>query len=173
MKKFLMILGGVFLLLIVAVGVTIAIFAVQGNQLDKESKAYAEATLPMLLSDFTTDTFLKYVAPENRNKVDRLSMDKLAATINNGCGHYKSFRDLHGDSLLNLNVSGGKREITAKYVMTIEFEKATATGQVILLKSNGKWSVMRIDFNIPLAQTAPTVNNAAGGNAVSGTEPKP
>jgi hypothetical protein len=44
MKKFLIVLGSIFLAVIVLGALDIRFVAVQGNALDKESKAYADAT---------------------------------------------------------------------------------------------------------------------------------
>ena len=65
MKKFLSVLGAIFLLLLVGVGYA----TVKGFKLDSESRAYVHATLPKVLANSTTENFVSFMAPEDKEKL--------------------------------------------------------------------------------------------------------
>jgi hypothetical protein len=50
MKRFLIILGSIFLIIIVLAAIGIGVVAVRGGALDKESKAYADAAIPRIIA---------------------------------------------------------------------------------------------------------------------------
>jgi hypothetical protein len=60
MKKFLIILGGLFLLIISLITVTIASAVITSNGLDKESKLFVDDTLPKIVSNWDIEAFERY-----------------------------------------------------------------------------------------------------------------
>jgi hypothetical protein len=53
MKKFLIVLGSIFLALIVLGGIGIAFTAIKGTALDKESKAYADSAIRAIVTTWS------------------------------------------------------------------------------------------------------------------------
>ena len=64
MKRFLIVLGSIFLALIVLGGLGIGFVAVQGNALDKESKAYADSAIPAIITTWLDKALLDRASPE-------------------------------------------------------------------------------------------------------------
>ncbi len=64
MKKFLSVIGGLFLVLVVVVVGFIGYAAYQGRGLDASSKAYVEANVPPIISTWSKDELLKRSSPQ-------------------------------------------------------------------------------------------------------------
>jgi hypothetical protein len=69
MKKFLIVLGMIFLAVIVLAVIGIGFVAIRGNALDKESKAYADAAIPAIVTTWSQKELL-----------DRAGVRRLFAT---------------------------------------------------------------------------------------------
>ncbi|MBW1851029.1 MAG: hypothetical protein JRJ15_06285 [Deltaproteobacteria bacterium] len=65
MKKTFMILGGVFAVLIILAVIGIAVVAVKGTALDKESKAYVDRVVPVVCADLRFETLSQYASKNN------------------------------------------------------------------------------------------------------------
>jgi len=68
-KKSLIILGSVFLVLILLVAGFVGSAAVRGSALDKESKAYVDGNLPILISTWSEDEVLKRASKELQEEI--------------------------------------------------------------------------------------------------------
>lgn len=147
MKKFLMVMGAIFVFLIVAFSAVFGAFWVKGSRMDRESKVYVETIMPSLLAEFTTENFIKNVAPANRPSVDRASMDKFTAQVASEFGAYKSSGPLTGEATINFG-AGGQMMISAVYTAKVQFEKRPAMMRVVLVSDGQAWSLARVDFNM-------------------------
>ena len=145
MKKFLVIMGGIFLVLIIAVGFIFAGSIYRLNKYDAESKVYIENIIPPLLSNFTTDTFLLLVSDEDKPEFDRHGTEKLTEYVNANFGSYKSHEDLKGGGS-TINLGGPAIE---KYVAKVNYEKGSAYVQFIVMRENHRWWLGRVDFSAP------------------------
>jgi hypothetical protein len=58
MKKFLIVLGSIFLAIVVLAAIGIAFVAVRGNALDKENKAYADTAIPAIINGWSEKELL-------------------------------------------------------------------------------------------------------------------
>jgi hypothetical protein len=77
MKKFFIVLGSIFLVLIVVGGIGIAYVVIRGGALDKESKAYADAAVPAIVSTWSEKELLERASPEFKKAVTIAQMDQL------------------------------------------------------------------------------------------------
>jgi hypothetical protein len=92
-RKALSFIGGLFLVLLVAGGGMLSYAAFKGSKVVAESKAYVdkssklyaesktyvEATLPKILSNPTYETFLSFMAPQDKRKLDAADAEKFAS----------------------------------------------------------------------------------------------
>ena len=69
MKKFLIVLGSIFLAVIMLGAIGIAFTAIRGTALDKESKAYADSALRAIVSTWSEKELLDRASPEFRKAV--------------------------------------------------------------------------------------------------------
>jgi len=77
MKKFLIILGSIFLAIVVLAAIGIAFVAVRGTALDKESKAYADTAIPAIVRTWSEKELLDRASPEFKKAVAIDQLDRL------------------------------------------------------------------------------------------------
>ena len=140
MKKFLIILGSVFLAIIVIVAGLIAFVAVRGTRLDKESKAYADAAIPPIVTTWSEKALLDQASPEFKQAVTIDELDRLFRWIST-LGAPQKIEPAEGDSLMSATTEYGKR-ITADYNVKATFAKGDANIHVVLIKHSDNWQIM-------------------------------
>ena len=150
MKKFLSIVGGLFLVLALVVAGFIGYAAYQGRGLDVSSKAYVEANVPPIISTWSKNELLKRSSPqllkiinEKPEQIDQL-FQKLSKL-----GAMRSFGDVKGDSNVSYTTQNGK-VITAAYVGTAKFENGEGKISVRLIQSSGQWQILLFNVNSPI-----------------------
>src|SRR5271169_6252714 len=110
MKKTMMILGYVFLALIVVIAATIASIAIIGKKLDKESKAFVDAAIPAIVSDWDVTELQKRASPELDESVDYDDVEEYFGSLQQ-LGTFQEYKGSVGDSNITISLSG--YEITA------------------------------------------------------------
>ncbi|MHB8536246.1 MAG: hypothetical protein ACYDBW_12485 [Sulfuricaulis sp.] len=150
MKKFLSIIGGVFLVFVIVIAGIIGYAAYQGPELDASSKAYVEANIPAILSTWSKDELLKRSSPqllkvvnENPGQVDQL-FQKLSKL-----GAMRGFGGVKGDSRVSYTPQEGKLT-TASYVATAKFENGEGRISVRLIQSSNQWQLLYFHVDSPL-----------------------
>lgn len=151
MKKFLSIVGGLFLFLVLLAAGFFGYAAYQGRGLDESSKAYVEANVPPIISTWSKDELLKRSSPELLKIVDEKpgQLDQLFQKLSK-LGALKSLGDVKGDANIFFTTKSG-RVITAAYVISAKFENGDARIAVRLLQSpSGQWQFLLLNVNSPL-----------------------
>ena len=150
MKKFLSILGGLFVALVVVFAAFFGYAAYQGRHLDASSKAYVEANLPPILSTWSKDELLRRSSPQLLKIVNERpgQIDQLFKMLSK-LGAMRSLGDVKGDSNVSYTTNDGKI-ITAAYVATAHFENGEARTSVRLIQSSGQWQFLLFNVNSPL-----------------------
>lgn len=150
MKKFLSIVGGIFLLLVLVVAGFIGYAAYQGRGLDASSKAYVEANIPPIISSWSKDELLKRSSPqllkilnENPGQLEQL-FQKLSKL-----GAMQSFGEVKGDSNVSVTTQNGK-VITASYLAKAKFQNGEAQIAIRLIQLSGQWQLLLFNVNSPL-----------------------
>ena len=151
MKKFLSVIGGLFLVLVLVVVGFIGNAAFQGRGLDESSKAFIEANVPAIISKWSKDELLKRSAPELLKIVNEKpeQLDQLFQKLSK-LGAMWSFSDVKGDSNVSYTTQNGK-VTTAAYVATAKFENGEGKISVRLIQSSsGQWQVLLFHVDSPL-----------------------
>lgn len=150
MKKFLSIVGGIFLVIVVVVAGLIGYAAYQGRGLDASSKAYVEANVPPIISTWSKDELLKRSSPQllkvvndNPGQLDQV-FQKLTKL-----GAMRSFGDVKGDSNVSYTTQNGK-VVSASYVATAKFEHGEGHITVRLIQSSGQWQFLFFYVDSPI-----------------------
>lgn len=143
MKKTIMILGYVFLALLVVIGLTIASVAILGKKLDKESKAFVDAALPAIVTDWDVTELQKRASPELNESVDYDDVEEYFASLQQ-LGKFQEYKGSTGDSNITISLSG--YEITADYTASADFETGSVDMQISLIRHNGQWQIL--DFKV-------------------------
>lgn len=143
MKKTIMFLGYVFLALLVVIGVTIASVAILGKKLDKESKAFVDAALPAIITDWDVAELQKRASPELDESVDYDDVEEYFGSLQQ-LGKLEEYKGSTGDSNITISLSG--YEITADYTASADFETGSVDMQISLIRHNGQWQIL--DFKV-------------------------
>lgn len=147
MKKIFIILGSIFLALIVLGAVGIAIVAVRGTALDKESRAYADAAIPAIFSQWNQKEFLDRASPEFKQAVTIDQLDRLfrwASTL----GPLQKAEPAQGQAGISITPQSGK--VTGgQYTAKAQFEKGEATITLGLIKHGDQWQILSFNVNSP------------------------
>jgi len=145
MKKFLMILGSIFLVLVMLAVIGIGIAAVKGTALDKESKAYVDSAVPAIISDWNQQELLDRASPEFRQAVKDGDLDKLYKMFRR-LGKFQTYEGAKGQSNVSVTTNNGKRT-SAAYTANATFETGPAVIDISLIKHDDLWQILGIHIN--------------------------
>jgi hypothetical protein len=151
MRKVLSILGGVFLVFVVAVAGLVAYIVYQGRGLDESSKAYVQANVPLIVSTWSKDELLRRSSPQLLKVVGEKpeQLDQLFQKFSK-LGSMRSFGDVKGDSNVAYTTQNGKIT-TASYLASAKFENGDARISVRLVQSPaGEWQFLLFYVDSPL-----------------------
>ena len=149
MKKFLAIVGGVFLVLLLAGAVFFGYGVYQGKKLDASSRAYIEQNIPTILQTWSKDALLERAAPRLRRDLDEdpANTDLLFKKFKE-VGTFQKMDDIKGNSITSLMPNKGLVK-TAHYVIQAKFDQGDATITVNLVQTAEKWQVVGFFVNSP------------------------
>src|SRR4029077_2893218 len=99
MKKFFIVLGAIFLALIVLGGIGIAFVAIRGTALDKESKAYVDAAVPVIVSSWSVQALLDRASPELTQATQPGDVERLFSEMHS-LGKLRNYEGSQGQSLI-------------------------------------------------------------------------
>jgi hypothetical protein len=118
LKRFLSIVGGLFLVLVLFLAGFIGYAAYQGRGLDASSKAYVEENIPAIISTWSKDELLKRSSPQLLTIINKKpeQLDQLFQKLST-LGPMLSFGEVKGDSNVSYTTQNGK-VTTATYVAT-------------------------------------------------------
>jgi hypothetical protein len=147
MKKFFIVLGSIFLAIILLGAIGIAFVAVRGNALDKESKAYADAAIPAIVTGWNEKELLDRASPELRKAATQQQLDQMFHWFSS-LGRFQKCEPAQGQALMSATTQSGKT-ISAQYTSKATFEKGEATIKLGLIKHGDQWQVLSFYVNSP------------------------
>ena len=145
MKKLLIILGSVFLFFIILAAVGIGMIAMKGSALDKESKAYVDAAVPAIVSNWDEQALASRVSPEFTNVMHPGDMAKLFRMYRQ-LGKFREYKDSRGQSFVNYTLRTGK-VVTAEYTANATFDTGPATITLAIIKHDNQWQIEGFRIN--------------------------
>jgi hypothetical protein len=148
MKKFLLVLGGLTLFLIILFVGNICYMAIKGPQLDASSKAYVDANIPTIISSWSEDELLKRASKELQENLAGQQGNNFFSKVKQ-LGKYQSYEGCEGQSYINYSLKYGK-VITALYTANANFQNGKAKIKMELVWRNGQWQIAMITVNSPL-----------------------
>lgn len=155
MKKFLMVVGGVALVLVVLIVALVAIVAVKGRGLDKESKRYADAAIVAIVSNWDEQALLARASPEFLKASPIQKIDQLFPQFR-VLGPMEHYLGCKGEAFVNVSISGNSLT-TAVYVADVVFQRGTAKVRVKLIKRGDRWQILEFYVHgdrVPFARGA-------------------
>jgi hypothetical protein len=151
LKRFLSVVGGLFLVLVLLVAGFVGVAAYQGRGLDASSKAYVQENVPAIISNWSKDELLKRSSPQLQKSINEKpgQLDQLFQKLST-LGPMESFDELvKGDSNVFYNIQGGT-VITAAYVATAKFKNGEGHIRVRLIQSPaGQWQFLQFYVDSP------------------------
>jgi hypothetical protein len=147
MKKFLIILGSIFLALIVIGAIGIAFVAVRGTALDKESKAYADSAIPAIVTTWSEKELLDRASAEFKNAVTIDQLDRLFRFFSS-LGRLQKCEPAQGQAIMSATSQTG-RMTTGQYTAKATFEKGDATIKLLLIKHGNQWQIGGFNVDSP------------------------
>jgi hypothetical protein len=151
LKRFLSIIGGLFLVLVLFVAGFFGYAAYQGRGLDASSKAYVEENIPAIISTWSKDELLKRSSPQLLKIIDEKpeQLDQLFQKLSK-LGPMLSFGEVKGDSNVSYTTQNGK-VTTAAYVAAVKFKNAEGRITARLIQSPaGQWQLLLFHVDSPL-----------------------
>jgi len=145
MKKTLMTLGGVFVVIVVLTVAGIAIVAVEGKGLNKESRQYVDATVPDLLSEWNITEIQNRASPEFKAAVKGEDLEKMVRMFRR-LGKFKAYNGAKGQARISVTAGQGK-VISAAYVVSADFDTGPAEIGMSLIKHGDQWQLLGISVN--------------------------
>lgn len=143
MKKFFLTLLVIGLL----IGAGIAFLVVRGGALDKESKAYADAAIPAIVTNWSEKALIDRASPELMSSAPRQKFDQLFRWFGS-LGRLQSAGPAEGESLMSVTTQAG-RQITAHYTVKARFEKGDAAITLALIKHGDDWQISGFHVDSP------------------------
>jgi hypothetical protein len=151
LKRFLSIIGGLFLVLVLVVAGFFGYAAYQGRGLDASSKAYVEENIPAIISTWSKDELLKRSSPQLLTIINKKpeQLDQLFQKLST-LGPMLSFGEVKGDSNVSYTTQNGK-VTTAAYAATAKFKNGEGRISARLIQSPaGQWQLLVFHVDTPL-----------------------
>jgi hypothetical protein len=140
MKKLFTVFGIVFLIIIVLAAAGIGFIAVRGNALDKESRAYADAAVPAIITNWSEKELLDRASPEFKKAVTQEQLDQMFRWFTS-LGRFQSSESAQGQAGITVTPQTGK-VISGQYTAKAKFEKGDATIKLVLIKHGDQWQIV-------------------------------
>lgn len=143
MKKLLV----VVLVLVLLIALGIAYIAVRGTALDKESKAYADAAIPAIITNWSEKELLDRASPEFKEAATQQQLDRMFHWFGS-LGRLQKVDSATGQAIMSATTQTGKR-ITAQYTAKAKFDKGAAAIKLSLIKHADQWQILGFKVDSP------------------------
>jgi hypothetical protein len=148
MKKFFIVLGVIFAVVIAVIGIVLAIFIPRALRLDREAKAYIQESVPNILVHWNSQELVDRATPKLLEEgKSRDNIDKIFVQFQK-LGSFKSLGTLHG-SVGTMAFSGEGVITVGNYTADADFEKGPATIKIQLQRTNDSWRINAFYINSP------------------------
>jgi hypothetical protein len=168
MKTFFAVFGVIFLILLLMVlgGVGFGLVAMPENPMDafgfwllsmrggvlnNESKAYADTTIPAIVSTWSEKELLDRQSPEFKQTVTPQQVEQIFKR-NAALGHLQKCDPAEGQSIMNAMT----HTIKAEYYAKAAFEKGEAVIDLSLIKHGDQWQILGLSVKPLAPQATPT-----------------
>ncbi|MEJ2686200.1 MAG: hypothetical protein P8124_03145 [Gammaproteobacteria bacterium] len=147
MKKVLTVLGGIFVVLIVAGAALFGYFAYTGRHLDASSKQYVDANIPPIVSAWSEPALWARASPELRQGITQTRMRAVFAKLKT-LGPLEHYQGCKGQSETSVTSRYGK-VVLADYQARARFKNGNADIRVRLIRHHGRWQILKFYVNSP------------------------
>lgn len=145
MKTAFMIIGMVAVGIVVFVAAVFGFVAYEGTKFDASSKAYIDANIPPIISNWSREELEKRESDGFRSATTTGKLDELFGIFRR-LGPMKSYDGARGDANMNVTPAAGL-EVTARYIVKATFQNGPAEILVILVRVDGNWQILGFRVN--------------------------
>lgn len=156
MRRFLQIVGGIALTILILIAGGIGYVAYRGNGLDAQSKAYVDAAIPAIAAHWDREQLIARAAPELLKATNPVQLQAVFDTFAKA-GPLVHYDGAKGQATMSY-FSGTGSSVTAIYVATAHCRDAVATIHLTLVKRGGKWMI--VGFHVDLSATVSPTHGA-------------
>ena len=146
MKIFLMILGAIFILILLAIGGLLAYSVINGTTLDHESKAWIDSVVPQIISPWDSEKLMGYGSSEFLKTVSKKDIDSTFTQLKKGLGPFVKYNGSIGEAGISIN--NFRQHITARYTVTANFQNGPVEVFVQGIKEDGQWKIYNIHVTL-------------------------
>lgn len=146
MNKFLKVLGGIFLALLVIIAIVAAIFIPKGLALDKDAVAYIETNVPLVVEKWNPEDLKSRAAPDLLSQPGIDQLPKLFSWLSS-LGKLKKLEKPIGQVGTGVYAGSQFDGPWGNYVANAEFEAGAAQIKVVLRKNGDVWQIMGFHVN--------------------------
>jgi len=146
-KKLFIVLGLVFCAVFALGAIGIAFVKVRGNELDKESKAYANAAIPAITDGWNEKELLDRGSPEFKRAATQKLLDQTFYHFRR-LGRLKKCEPVQRQAGFSAAAPTDKT-VAAQYTAKATFENGPATITLGLIKRADQWQISRFVVNSP------------------------
>lgn len=140
MKKFFMILGGIFGVILVIAGIAAAILIPAALRLDKDATAYIKDAVPKIVTNWNIQEMVNRASPQlNSTVASHGGYDRLFEMFHR-LGAFKQLGAPKGSVGASAFTGQGAATL-GNYTVPAEFEKGQATIQIQLRRFNDTWQI--------------------------------
>lgn len=145
MKRFLQVLGGAALLLILAGVVGFILFAPQGRRLDDTSREYVAHVIEQPMKNWDLAALKAESSEELLGAVPDEKLAMLLQTFSARLGSIRSHGSPRGEA--HVALIPFRRVVTADYVVPATFEKAEGQVYVRCILKGSRWRLLAVNVN--------------------------
>jgi hypothetical protein len=141
-------LGKIFLLVLLLIGACVGYGFWKGPVLDKESKAYVDAAVPVIVARWDKQELGKRASPELIESAKHEDVTGFFLQLSRRFGALIHYDGSLGDSRIAFTPKG--LLITARYTAKARFARGSAVIQVSLIKHGEDWQFMGFVVDPPV-----------------------
>ena len=152
MKRFFIAVAWVCLALIILGAVAFTLMAIRstvrisdrvGRELDKESRAYADATIREIITSWSEKELLDRASPDYKSAVTIKHLNGLFCRCR-ALGMLQKREPAKGDAEISIGTP-----IRAEYTAKARFEKGEVTIRLGLIKHGDQWQILNFNVKFP------------------------
>lgn len=122
----------------------VAAVVLLGISLNKESKAFVDAAIPAIVSDWDAMEIRKRASPEFNETTDYDDLQQLFDVLH-GLGDILEYGGSTGKSRIMVSLGHGIM-ITAAYGASADFESGSAEIRISLIRHGGQWQILGFEI---------------------------
>lgn len=142
MKRTLWIIGALLVVIVLGGLATLSLMGEEGPNLDRESKEFVDASVPLMATGWRADDLRSLASPELL-RAQGGDLGPLASSLSE-LGSLKHYNGADGEANIDISPNHGET-ITATYTAHADFSNGPADLHLRLIKHDEQWQLLAIE----------------------------